>query len=69
MKNTKKIHSLQFKTVVKDMESLGAFAFLQSLPLTSWIRHLTKEQSQKLKAAAWTTPAQLVPNHEEVYIL
>lgn len=68
MKNTKQIHSLQFNTVAKDMESLDAFAFLHSLPLSPWARHLTEKHSQKLKAAALTTPTQLVPNHEEVYI-
>lgn len=68
MKNTKQIHSLQFKKVAKDTESLDAFAFLHSLPLRPWVRHLTEEHSQKLKAAALTTPTQLMPNHEEVYI-
>lgn len=41
MKNTKQIHSLQFKTAVKDMKKLDAFVFLHSLPLTPWVRHLT----------------------------
>lgn len=72
MKNTKQTHSLQFTTVncryEKDMKSLDGFTFLHSLLLTPWVRHLTEEHSQKLKAAAPATPAQLVPNHEEGYV-
>lgn len=50
------------------MESLDVLPSC-SLPLTPWVRHLTEEHSQKRKAAALTTPAQLVLNHEEVHVL